>query len=631
MSGTTLSGGFRLGDLQVNPQAGDVTGPGGRVQLDPKVMGVFAMLAEHAGQVVSREDLHARLWPNVVVTDDALSRCLYDLRRQLATAGGSDAHRALVETLPKRGYRLNGAVQALEAPGPAAPSRALPSGRPWLWAAGVAASVILVAGVLSMRDHEGADAGTSATPAATSRIAVLPFTDLSEAQDQQYFADGLAEEILDRLTRSTDLSVIARTSSFWFRGKDADLAEVARKLDVTHVLEGSVRRSGERLRVTAQLIATHDSSHVWSTTFERRTGDVFAIQDEIAAGVATALGAALTRRDSEAVPLPSREAHERFLRAEFLYHRRAAGDIERAVAEYEAAVASAPEYAQAWAALAGAYSYLAWQMDPPAPGLLEKQRLAAERAVELDPELAIARIRLARYLFESGRLDEARSQQAMARQLDPVHPIVLSWEANDATLRGDFPAAVAGLRQAIAREPLSPLYRSNLAVLLVADGQLEEALAEFRWIMELAPPSRPDLQTEIVRILILQGRYAEARAALAEVPEGKRHDHAQALMFSAPGERERADAAFTRLLAGPRDGSTEERIGDTIHLAEAQAVRGDLNGALATLQSTFDQFARGPAPNKGGMWVLKYEARVSPFLKPLHPDPRWAAIFDRVG
>lgn len=631
MSGTTLSGGFRLVDLQVNPQAGDVTGPGGQVRLDPKVMAVLAMLAEHAGRVVSREDLHAQLWPNVVVTDDALSRCLHDLRRQLAAAGGSDAHRALVETLPKRGYRLNGAVQALEVPGPGGPSRALPAGRPWLWAAGVAASVILVAGVLSMRDHENADAGTSATPAATSRIAVLPFTDLSEAQDQQYFADGLAEEILDRLSHSTDLRVIARTSSFWFRGKDADIAEIARKLDVTHVLEGSVRRSGERLRVTAQLIAAHDSSHVWSTTFERQTGDVFAIQDEIAAGVATALGAALARHDTAAVQLPSRQAHEHFLRAEFLYHRRAPGDIERAVAEYEAAVAGAPDFARAWAALAGAYSYLAWQMDPPASGLLEMQRMAAERAVELDPELAIARIRLAKYLFASGQFDVARSQQVMARQLDPGHPIVLSWEANDAIDRGDFPAAIASLRQAIAREPLSPLYRSNLAVLLVADGQLEEALAEFRWVKELAPKGQLGMQTEIIRILILQGRYAEARAALAEVPEGKRHDHAQALMLSAPGERERADAAFARLLAGPRDGSTEERIGDTIQLAEAQTVRGDLKGALATLQSTFDQFARGPAPNKGGMWALKYEARVSPFLKPLHPDPGWAAFLARAG
>jgi TolB-like protein/DNA-binding winged helix-turn-helix (wHTH) protein/Tfp pilus assembly protein PilF len=612
--------GFTIGELRVDPPGGEVTGPGGTQRLDPKVMGVLVTLAERAGHVVQREELMTRLWPNVVVGDDALTRCLYELRRQLALAGGGDEYRAIVETLPKRGYRLNGKVAPLAAP--AVPPGSARVSRTIAWVAGTVAlmAVALAATLLWRPSAPGPDA------AAQYSIAVLPFLDMSEAKDQQYFADGLAEEIIDRLSQSQNLRVIARTSSFWFRGKDANVAEIARKLDVTHVLEGSVRRSGDWLRVTAQLIATRDSSHVWSTTFERETGDVFAIQDEIAAGVAAALGTAFAPRELPAAAVPGREAHEHFLRGEYLYHRRAPGDIERSVAGYEAAVASSPDYARAWASLAGAYSVLGWQSGSPAPELVEKQRLAAERAVALDPRLAIARIRLAQYFWEAGQPDKARSHRAIAKQLDPGHPIILSWASTDAHERGDIAGAIDSLRRAVEREPVSTLYRNNLAVLLLAEGQLDQALAEFQWVMELNPDGQPGADTDIVRILVLQRRYAEAKAALADLPEGKRRDHGQALLFHAPSEREQADAAFARLRADPYDGAIEAEVNDTVQLAEAYAVRGDFAGALTTLQSKLDLFASGPGLHPDALWYLRHEARVSPFLKPLHGDARWAAF-----
>lgn len=620
---SSLDGGFTLGPFRVDPREGRITGPGGTQQLDPKVMGVLVVLAEHAGHVVPREELMARLWPDTVVTDDALTRCLYELRRQLALAGGGDEHRALLETLPKRGYRLHGECSPAVPAAPAAPAPAATrTSRTVAWAAGTVAAVALALVAVFLFRPFTQDAGN----AARYSIAVLPFTDLSETQDQQYLADGIAEEILDRLSRFTDLRVIARTSSFWFRGRDADVADIARKLDVTHVLEGSVRRNGDDLRVTAQLIATDDSSHVWSTTFERRLGDLFAMQDEIATGVAAALGAAFDLRELPAASLPDREAHDRFLRGEHLYYRRAPGDIERAVAEYEAAVAIDPDYARAWASLAAAYGFLAWLTDPPKQQLVERQRQAAERAVELDPQLAIARIRLAQYFRDNGQADEARPHIAIAKQLDPGHPIILSWASTDAIGRGDIDGAIDNLRRAVEREPVSPLYRNNLAVFLLADGQLEEALKEYQWVLELAPDGQFGARIDIVRILVLQGRYAEAKAALAEIPEGKRRDHAQALLFNAPGERAEADAAFARLRADPYDGATEAEVHDTVQLAEAHAVRGDFDGALATLQAKLDRFAGSTPLHPDALWYLRHEARLSPFLKPLHADPRWVAF-----
>jgi TolB-like protein/DNA-binding winged helix-turn-helix (wHTH) protein len=614
--GTKFGGGFRLGDLRVNPQTGEVAGPGGQVQLDPKVMGVLVMLAERAGEVVPREEFHARLWPDLVVTDDALSRCLYDLRRELAGAGGSDDYRAFVETLPKRGYRLNAAVSHNVAP--VSPSRSGSTLRRWV---GVAALAVIGAGVLS---------ANWLAPTRQASVAVIPFTDMSPDRDQGYFADGVAEEILNRLWQSKGLRVIGRTSSFSMRGEDLDVREIARRLGVTHVLEGSVRKSGDDLRITAQLISGKDGLHVWSHTFEKRYGDLFRIQDEIAAGVATALDAALVPRSTGAELQPAREAHDSFLRGEFFYYRRAPGDIDRAVSDYEAAVAREPAYARAWAALAGAYSYKALRSYPPQPELLEKQKVAAQRAVELDPKLAIAHIRLAQYYGESGQPGHGQ-HRAIAEQLDPGHPMVLSWAADAASERGDFKAAIAKLEQAVAREPLLTLYRNNLAVLLVADGQLDRALSEFRYVVELSADSEPGSQTDIVRILVLQGAYAEAKKALAALPERKRRDHGQALLFNAPGERLEADAAFQRLLGDADEGATEQEVNDTIQLAEAYAVRGNVEGAFATLESRLARYANNPGPRMTPGWFLRNEARVSPFLKPLHDDPRWAAFLKETG
>jgi TolB-like protein/DNA-binding winged helix-turn-helix (wHTH) protein len=354
----SLERGFRLGELAVEPAAGDVSGPGGREKLDPKVMDVLAHLARRAGQVVSREELLERLWPGAVVTDDALTRCIYELRRQLSQAGGSEELRALVETLPRRGYRLNGEVEALPPPGVAArtpPRRRLPMAA----AAVVAVLAIAIATWRLLGESSVAEAS----------IAVLPFIDMSAERDQAYLGDGISEEILNRLAQSPDLRVIARTSSFSLRDASMDVTSIAEKLDVTHVLEGSVRKSGDRVRVTAQLITGADGAHLWSDTFDRGLEDIFAVQDDIAFAVAAALEVELGGQESVGRAPASYKAWERYRQAELFYWRRAPGDIERALRYYEEAVTLDPRYARAWAALSGAYGYLAWNTEPPSKAL----------------------------------------------------------------------------------------------------------------------------------------------------------------------------------------------------------------------------------------------------------------------
>ncbi len=614
-SGSPLEHGFGLGELRVDPQGGEVRGPGGRQQLEPKVMGVLAMLAERAGQVVPREDLLARLWPDVVVSDDSLSRCLYELRRQLSLAGGTDDYRAVVETLPKRGYRLNAEVTPLAAPSLPKTARAR-----WRQVAGWALAVAAVGLVVAYL--------AGRTEPARASIAVLPFTDMSETQDQQYFADGLAEEILDRLNRSSSLRVIARTSSFWFRDKDMDIAEIGRRLEVTHVLEGSVRRSGEAVRVTAQLISTVDSSHVWSTTFDRRMGELFAIQDEIATAVATSLEAALDPGRLPERLRPDLTAYDLVKQGEYLYFRRAPGDIERSVDMFERAVELDPAYARAWADLAGAYAFQAWATDPPSELLRARQGQAAHRAAELDPSLAIAQVRLGQFYIESGDFENGRKHYGNASRLDPDDPQVLGRMAGNALIAGNFDESVALHRRGLLRDPMNALLRQNFGIALIAAGRLDEALASFGTLLEINPDLDPDVRIELPRILVLQARYEEAAAEAMRLPEGKYRDQAMALLHRAPAYRDEADAALQRLVsyvpAPPLD-TPMHTIMDSIRLAEIYAYRGQADRALDTITGKLDSLHGHPETSYYS-WRFRNESRLSPFLKPLHADPRWIEL-----
>ncbi|MGH8250202.1 MAG: winged helix-turn-helix domain-containing tetratricopeptide repeat protein [Steroidobacteraceae bacterium] len=616
--GQALGQGFRLGELRVDPRAGEVSGPGGQAQLDPRVMDVLLVLAQHAGQVVLREDLLARLWPNSVVTDDALSRCIYDLRRQLARAGGSDRFRALLETVPKRGYRLAGEVTPLDS------HAAAQSRRRMDWLFPVLAAMAVIAVTWFAIGRQAIDPGTGPQPppanAPEHSIAVLPFLDLSPTQDQAYLADGIAEEILTRLAEAGNLRVIARTSSFAFRGKPADIRDIAAKLNVSHVLEGSIRRSGASIRITAQLIAASDHSHVWSESIDWDLGELFAVQDGIAASVATALQVTLDGRAPHRRMPASVEAYERYLEGHFHYNRRAPGDIERSARHFEEATAIDPRYARAWAALSGAYSLLAPQGGQAREDWRRRQGEAAHTAVDLDPRLATAHARLGRYYYQTGDLERGRAHSQQALALDPDDPLVLGFSAMQAIWRGDMAGAVSAQRRVVELDPMSFAQRNNLAHFLLATGRLDEALREFRRALELNPDDAWETGTDMARILAVQQRYDEAYSIVAGLPEGNLRDHGLAWLHDAPGRRTEANRALQRLTADP--GDTEE----TVRLAETYAFRGRKDEALTLLQSHRTALAREKDDAASRIWRLAQNLRTSYHLAPLHSDPRWAPL-----
>jgi TolB-like protein len=280
-------------------------------------MGVLLCLAEHPGETLSKEQLFQAVWPNTVVTEDVLKRCVAELRR----AFNDDARNpGIIETISKRGYRLIASVT-------------IPT--------------------------------TAVTPAAeapvSDSIAVLPFINMSADPENEYFADGITEEIIDALAQIQELHVVGRSSAFSFKGKHIDLRIVGKQLNVRTVLEGSVRRAGNQLRITAQLVNAADGYHLWSERYDRELKDVFAIQEEIARGIAQRLRVTFPWSENPLIKAgtPNLEAYQSYLKGRALLYKRGSGML-RAAACCQRAVDLDPSYALAWAGLAYCHTTLCW-------------------------------------------------------------------------------------------------------------------------------------------------------------------------------------------------------------------------------------------------------------------------------
>ena len=582
-----LTHGFQLEGLLVAPLTGELSGPGGIVRLDPKVMDVLVLMATQPRQVMLREELVHKLWGHAVVTDDAVTRCFYELRRNLAHAGGSERYRDLIETVPKRGYRLNASIVAgLPEPAPSAPppadptsaDRPAPAGarRPSWKAMGAAAALVIAIGgaVLFWKSTDKAEA--PAPGAVTHSIAVLPFLDMSEGRGQHYLADGMTEEILNHLAQAANLRVIARTSSFALRDTKLDVPEIGKRLGVDYVLEGSVRRDGDRVRITAQLIDASTNLHAWSQTYDRTLDDLFAVQDEIAASVATALQVELSDGAARASVQPSFEAYEQYLLGQTNYHRRAPGDIERAIQYYRRSVEIEPRFARAWASLAGAYALMDDDRRPGDQTYRELQGAAARRAVELDPDLAAAQARLAQYYFHTGQRELGRQHFQRAVVLDPNDPLVMGFSSSRALARGDLPAAVDIWRRLVELDPLSPMHRANLGNFLLAVGQPTEALVHLRAAVDLGPAS-DEAKQDLARGLIAAGKPAEAVSLLQQTAPSRARDLVFALLAQDPQYGAAARATLSRLAVPPVD------VRSSVALAEARANNGETEVAFSVL------------------------------------------------
>lgn len=588
---------FSFGDFTLDVDRGALTRSGIAVKLRPKSFEVLRYLVEHAGRLVAKDELMRAVWGKTVVTDGSLTQCIIEIRRALGAQGPQ-----LVRTIARRGFIFEPATSPQ------------PPARRWrMPIAGAAALLLagLVGWTLSRDDPAVRQVATelAATPAANS-IAVLRFLDLSPDASQRYFADGLGEEILHLLAQSPELRVTARGSSFAFDPGQTDVEEIARQLDVAYVLEGSVRRANDQVRITARLIDTSSHSHAWSKTYDRRFDDVLQLQSDIATEVARALKVELVPYQPAASPEFS-QAHDLFLHGRYLFHRRAPGDLEAAERYLEQAVDLDPDHARAWTALAGVYHVRGTEEMGDASYRLESQRVALERALAIDPGLAEAHERLGRYFARVG--DSAARETAFDRaiRLSPDDPLVLFSRARRAILAGQHEQAIELERRAVAIDPLSAVYRGNLGRTLMGAGRFDEALVELRRARELSP--HRDSNIDISRALLLLGRLEEARHESREVKEGPARDQLRILA----GQSAESATALERLQS---DSSAQGRI----LLAEIAAFRGDPEAAFASLAAAAERIRSASHTDpESDLWI---EVLISPFLRSLHEDPRWEPL-----
>ncbi len=362
----------------------------------------------------------------------------------------------------------------------------------------VGASVVISVGVavaLSVHfwSHSHKAAQSAAAVAITDKsIAVLPFVDMSEKHDQEYFSDGLSEELIDMLTKVPELRVPARTSSFYFKGKQATIADIAKALGVAHVLEGSVRKSGNTLRITAQLIRVDNGYHVWSETYDRKLEDIFKVQDEIASAVVTALRVHLLPMQKtagqEELRTENLEAYNLYLQGRQSYNQGDAAGYQGAVTAFRGATALDPGYAAAYAALALAQFWVADNTGSTAD--YESALAAAEKAIALAPGLAAGYAArgfvraIYRFDFAGGQVDLDKAVALSPRDADVLHrsAVLLA-------ILGKLPAAIAREEQALALDPLSAEICMRLGFFLVANQQLARARPLYEKALAIAPDS----------------------------------------------------------------------------------------------------------------------------------------------
>jgi adenylate cyclase len=380
---------YAFGDIRVEAAAHRVLRDGHELELEPKAYAVLLQLVTHPGELIQHDDLLERVWGHKFVTPASLSRVISQLRQKL---GDETAEPRYIQTVHGLGYRLIASVTAKD---PA--NAAIPSGD-----------------ALHPLRHPDRDHDRRS-------IAVLPFVNMSGDLENEYFSDGIAEEILSLLTKLPALKVSSRTSSFFFKGKEVDLATLAAKLDVGTVLEGSVRRAGNRVRITVQLIDVASDSNLWAETYDRELRDVFAIQDDIAQSIVDALKVTLSPKERRAIQYVATadvQAYDDYLRGRKYFYAWNRRDSLRAIDMYERAIARDPKYAAAWAGLSDAYVMRHRFLDSNLEHVVHAME-ASERALQMDPDSAEAHASRGLALYVSKRFKQAERQFETAMMLNP--------------------------------------------------------------------------------------------------------------------------------------------------------------------------------------------------------------------
>jgi TolB-like protein/Tfp pilus assembly protein PilF len=502
------------------------------------------------------------------------------------------------------------------------PSQPHSRGGAWIYIAfiGAALSVALffVGRYTAFQTAAGEGRGTAVLP--EKSIAVLPFDNLSRDPDNAYFAEGVQEEILTRLAKVADLKVISGTSTQRFKSAPHDLRQIANQLGVMHVLEGSVQKSADQIRVNVQLINALTEAHLWADTYDRKLIDIFAVESEIAKTIADTLNAKLTGEEKRAIvkrPTENSEAHQLYLRGRYFWNKRTASNLKKAIDYFRQAIEKDPSYALAYAGLADAHALLPIYAAIPPRDDVRQALDAARKAVELDDTLAEAHTSLANALGADMQFAESIKEFQRAIALNPNYATAHQWYGEALQSDGRFDEAVAELRRAQELDPLSLIINASLGITLVSARRYDEAIEQLRKTIEMDPTFYPTywFLGDAFR------NKGDLSQAIAEYEKAAQLDPDPIVLgalghaYATAGRKEDARKVLDKLTA-----LSEQRYVPAYPLAVIYLALGDKDEALRWLEKSYQDRADD----------VRRFIKVEPLLDPLRGDPRFEAIVQKV-
>ena len=650
----------RFSAFEVNFVSRELFKHGTRLKLQKQPFEILCMLLERPGEIVSREALRERLWPDhtFVEYEDSLNTAVRKLRAALSDSSDTPRY---IETMPGQGYRFIAAILGDEfeasgvsssgmlaattstptigaAEGEAEEERAAVAGagkpgdsflgdaigKNWRLVVGAAVLALALVGAWELRPR----AATKTEPShGRLMLAVLPFDNFTGDATQEYFSDGLTEEMIDQLGKLDPrlFGVIARSSVMQYKQDHQELNKIAHELGVQYVLEGSVRRDGSHVRVSAQLITTKDQSHVWTRQYDRELNDLLSLQGEIARDIAKEIQISLGASTVSAPPAPSAlspaayEAYDLYLKGQFFSNQRTVNGIERSIEYFKRATEKDPGNARANASLADAYMLLSGYRGYSEPELAVQARSAAQRALQLDDGLPEAHTAMAVIAEEhDANWPDAEKEFRRAIALNANYATAHHWYAEHLAWRGRFAEALQESELARQLDPLSLVIASDRGAILYYAREYDGSIEQLRAVAELdAAFPRADY---IIFPLIQEGRIAEARAALEahvhyEDPISPWYWGNKAYLEGRAGDRAAADLALKELSVLNR-----RQVVSAAALATAYIGVGQNEKALELL----DWAAQHDA-------VALVDIKVNPIYDPLRSSPRFQKILRKIG
>jgi len=638
----------RFGTYEVSLQSGEVRKAGLRIRVQQQPMKLLEILLERPGEVVTREELRSRVWADESFGDfdQAVNIAIAKLRSALEDSAENPR---FIETLPKRGYRFIAEVSVVDVDARPRKPGSSTGDLPWsqkknasgheiqggrLTIASVVSKhslwstrrvIVTLALVLSLSSATLAVLvfrSRGRAPTGIRSLAVLPLDSLSGDASQNYFADGMTDELITDLAQISALRVISRTSVMVYKGARKPLPQIARELNVDAVVEGTVLRSGDQVRITAQLIEASTDRHLWSQSYEGELRDTLALQNRVARAIADQIRINLTPQEQAAlknVRVVNPEAYESYLKGRYFWNKRTANGLKVALAYFSQAIEEDPKYAQAYSGLADTYALLGdWQYAVMTPKeAFPKAKAAAIKALELDSALGEAHNSLAFVLdgFDWD-LDSGGKEFRRAIELNPGYATAHHWYAWHLSLLGRYDEAIAEMRKAENLDPLSLIINADLAELLVLAHSYDESIRQSRKTIEM-DPNFALAHNQLAQAYLQKHRYDEAVAEMqkaVQLSEGSPTCIANlARAYVASGKRSEAVKLLSDLKKRSNPGYS-----NASEIAMIYASLGDTDQAMNWLEKGYEERF-----NPG---VL-----LRPGFDPLRSDSRFQDLVHRIG